>query len=600
MVGYCSILGVQLCYALNMDRRVSPLSNQNEPRRKRWVLCLCLAALVMALGGCPQAADPIPAPTPTPPVAGGVGQIDSTRYRVSAPYSGPGVINIDFALPSGQSDVYYVITNGSGGTLSFQSVGVSLALVPGSGGVEPLATGDSDFQPPAIRGLPDYWNQPLPEKVPGISSAGFGPSATVGATMKYYQFDLTKPSSDPGYRTLITADVVQLQSATKGGITTQLWRAGTPEIATERSQQLLDRFMNPSGADIYTAVVDVFGAPWGAHSYGNLISGSGWAIDILLAPIDTGGSATRLVGYFSAVNNFLSSGAGGQPDSNERLMFVLNSQLFNEQEGATWEITDNWPMEVVSTLAHEFQHMIHYYQRDVVRGASSSVWYNEMGSALAEEIVSPIIGARGPRGVVSTTADAGSAANQYGRMPLLNYSYTATRIDSWDGTQQNYSAVFGLGAYLIRNFGVRVVTEMLRAGPEFSDTTALTNALGRSNSVSVAFSEVVRRWGVAQLTSDDTSMPVPYASNRGGWFESAVTGGAIYKVGSINAYNYDLYSGGLLLQRGPRMYPTNALPTLLPNTNVFIPVGTGRTGRWQAALEVPDGVYVTVVAKKTN
>ena len=41
-------------------------------------------------------------------------------------------------------------------------------------------------------------------------------------------------------------------------------------------------------------------------------------------------------------------------------MFFMDSPLLAFREGPTWEVTDYWPMRIIGTLTHEFQHMIHF------------------------------------------------------------------------------------------------------------------------------------------------------------------------------------------------------------------------------------------------
>ena len=46
-----------------------------------------------------------------------------------------------------------------------------------------------------------------------------------------------------------------------------------------------------------------------------------------------------------------------------RLIFFMDSAFFAIPEGPTWEVTDYCPSQVIGVLAHEFQHMIHFYQK---------------------------------------------------------------------------------------------------------------------------------------------------------------------------------------------------------------------------------------------
>ena len=78
-------------------------------------------------------------------------------------------------------------------------------------------------------------------------------------------------------------------------------------------------------------------------------------ITILLADIASDTYAFRsnggIVGYFYSGDTIPSFSY-----SNERVMFTIDSVMLAEADGS-WDISDPWPSTVVSTLAHEFQHM---------------------------------------------------------------------------------------------------------------------------------------------------------------------------------------------------------------------------------------------------
>ena len=131
--------------------------------------------------------------------------------------------------------------------------------------------------------------------------------------------------------------------------------------------------------DIYDWVTGIFGAPWGSHSYSSsLIPGSTDEITILLFDIDGNNfnlGSGYTAGYFWSKDNFLS---GSSNFSNERLMFYIDAPVFGAPDGGTWDITDYYPSEQISTLAHEFQHMINFYQKTVLHSFSYPDQRNEL------------------------------------------------------------------------------------------------------------------------------------------------------------------------------------------------------------------------------
>ena len=167
-------------------------------------------------------------------------------------------------------------------------------------------------------------------------------------------------------------------------------------VTREMVNALASRFLQRGAAnDIYDWVTNVYGAPWGPHE---VTAGDGSQIlippdaadeiHIFLFDIEKDGFPTgpRIVGYFTTLHNLLRQPAPSlRQHSSERLAFFLDSPFLAYPTGDTWEITDRNPAGMIETLAHEFQHMIHFYQKPVLRDTISETWLNE----LASEATSP-------------------------------------------------------------------------------------------------------------------------------------------------------------------------------------------------------------------
>ncbi len=111
-------------------------------------------------------------------------------------------------------------------------------------------------------------------------------------------------------------------------------------------------------------------------------------ITILLTDINNDNSSNGgVVGYFWAKDNYTQSTVAG---SNERVIFYIDSVMYANNDSDGDGNADNyWENIIYSTLAHEFQHMINFYQRVAKRGLATETWYNEMLSAAIEDIVLP-------------------------------------------------------------------------------------------------------------------------------------------------------------------------------------------------------------------
>ena len=133
------------------------------------------------------------------------------------------------------------------------------------------------------------------------------------------------------------------------------------------------------------------GRSWGPHSNERLIPPrAADEIHIVLFDIENHGYPTgpRIVGYFSRLHSYLRQPAPSVYQySSGRLALFLDSPYLASATGETWDVTDRRPSTVIGTLAHEFQHMIHFYQKPVLRDAISESWLNEQASEVAEDLI---------------------------------------------------------------------------------------------------------------------------------------------------------------------------------------------------------------------
>ncbi len=383
----------------------------------------------------------------------------------------------------------------------------------------------------------------------------------------------------------------------------------TPTIVDTVSEIFLKEGANN---DVYEWVTNVFGVPWGEHEYYGLI-GASFAnrIDVLFFDIDDDDSTSGgALGMFWSKDNYLASPI---EISNERLMFYLDSVLTatpndeNGNEGGSWDVSDVWPAEMVSTLAHEFQHMIHFYQKAVLRlpeDESGGIWLNEMASLVTEDLLATKLGINGPRDVTYLDGSAGSAGNRNGgRINTFN-SWDYVGVTEWyddNSALINYGVVYAFGAYLARNYGgaelFRKIVRNEKGGVE-----AITVALQAMGSEET-FLSLLQKWPIAVILSDDLSAPIGYRYNTGDFFTSAVNG-VDYQLGSINFHNYDFQnsnSGSVF--SGPWFFSTSNMSFLTTHdaySNTYVEVGLELTGMLERRIIMPANVELSVITRSSN
>ena len=333
------------------------------------------------------------------------------------------------------------------------------------------------------------------------------------------------------------------------------------------------KFLN-EGADndIYEWVTNAAGDPWGPTGISNLIPETD-DIHIWLTDIDDDNKTTGqlTLGYYYARDNF---DKATYKDSNEKLMFTIDAVLFGKTTNGSWDVTDYWPMELISTLAHEFTHMIYFYQHNILTNQNGNTAINEMCAQCVEDLVSNKILANGPRGVAYATSHAGEAGNQYGRIPLYNSNNDFNLLD-WSKNEEesliNYSKTYTLGAFMMRNYGgANFIKELIQNNS--TGSSSIVNAVNANGGAVQDYGDILQRFGAANILSDPTTVEAGYSFNTGGW-STSTTNSITYELGSINLYNY-----------APAPYIYNILPrTQKPGSNILYRAGSNLNGKqeWQ-------------------
>ncbi|MEA3418271.1 MAG: hypothetical protein U9Q90_02640 [Campylobacterota bacterium] len=340
--------------------------------------------------------------------------------------------------------------------------------------------------------------------------------------------------------------------------------------------------------DIYDWVTNIYEGEWGDDAHGKYpeLIGANDEISILLTDIDQDNSPNGgVIGYFWSKDNITKSNLNG---SNERVMFYADAVMFaNGDSGKPgWNITDPFPMEMVSTLAHEFQHMIHFYQKTILRtssGTATDTWIDEMLAETTEDIVATKIRSNGPRAVSPDNGDAGDANNKKGRYPLFNQNNTLS-LTTWT-TYADYAKVSAFGTFLIRNYGgAQLLHDIMHNA--YTDEQAVMDAVEKSAEGSdKIFDDLLKEWGVAVLLSDhDDLADLPFYNT--GDFTYSTFGNSTYAMGSIDFFNYD-----------PQPTIHTSAGTVSAQGNYYYKVGDNLTGEITIDLQLNGTTEATLVAK---
>ena len=544
------------------------------------------------------------------------------REEITETYAGSG--NAVFSLnPEGQilddtpftlrmgnaeAEVYLIATNTGhhpmqpqvvrlGRTESATAAGQAAAAA--SRRMQPATAGST----PAGRARVTEFNNDSPLPAPRTCNP---PQTAQPVTAGKTQFDFLSPDSDG---TLLTIPATARKVVEDGNTTLVVWVADqdwatcTDCVTAEMVHTLAARFLQPyESNDLYQLVTAIFGDPWGQHGRQCLIpAAAAGTIHVLLYDIDDDGlpaaGETRERGFFWSKDNYLRDSSDAVTrTSNERLMLYLDAPLLAQSDDANWKITDQGPRQALATLIHELQHMIHFYQKRVLRGVASETWLNEMASEVAEDLLANKLAIDGPRAVKYDSPAAGTPQNSGGRLPLYNL-HNDLRVTAWDGTARSSAINYALGAYLARTYGgAALFSDVVQS--RLAGVTAVERAVAQAPGTdgSVSFADLLADWAVANLLSDDLQAAHPYRYNPGQWVESE-TGGVSFVLGSINLYHYR-YETPPVTQEGPFLYSLDGFNARIqpPHSNMYADLGRV-SGTLRLRVSAESGNRITVVVK---
>ncbi|MCG8570434.1 MAG: hypothetical protein MJB14_09865 [Spirochaetes bacterium] len=278
------------------------------------------------------------------------------------------------------------------------------------------------------------------------------------------------------------------------------------QITQSRANQLRDKF-----EVIFDLNTNIFGYEFGGGPGGDGGRDQDQHISIVAYDIDNDYDRDSdygyVVGYFWAKDFFTQAeidSYGLDIKTNYGEIFYIDSRYANVKEKV-----------IYSTLAHEYQHMIHFNEKTVEQDLSSSTWYNEMCSMVAEDLLNDAL-------------ELDFAGSPRKRLIGLNESYYESGVIDWlDGnhTLKSYASAYGFGNFLARYYGGAQMFSQLLANNKI-DEASVTQAL-QSLGYGKTFDEIFQEYATALVYND------PGQSSKVRVFNKETTS-------SLNGYSYHL------------------------------------------------------------
>lgn len=341
------------------------------------------------------------------------------------------------------------------------------------------------------------------------------------------------------------------------GVTINFWVENSELAAGKMSTATLDTLVSKFASDsnnIYTLATGLIGKPWGPHGNTQLI-GDGQPVNVVLY---SGGFGASWGGYFWTEDLRTNSSYG-----NAWLAVYLNTtNLYDTNTTLASDINTK-----LSTLAHEFTHMIHQYQRSVLMGKKFDFWLNELAAMSMEDwLASQIL----PAGENKVLQERYLNWLARGNFNIRQDSWGANTLDSLS----YYYANGAFGAFLNRQYGLTYYKALFTSTS--SDSKQIMDDAIKAAGGS-GYAEALRRWGASIAM-------LPAATAPAGHGYPARTDGAF----------------SLMPFDGPTWLSSRALPTSVRNGMLqghahFPIVKSNVSGTYTNTLFVPANTAVTVL-----
>lgn len=244
------------------------------------------------------------------------------------------------------------------------------------------------------------------------------------------------------------------------------------------------------------------------RGYENIISVSRTTkINILVYDIfgdyeETKKNNSGTYGFFAPKDVYTKSNNGQEIYSNKCEMFYIDTYFLTEKGSDGNKVLSH---TMISTLAHEFQHMLGFIQKHLNHNlgkGSGETWYTEMLSMLTEEFFVEYL-------------EIDELSGPQGRIPYYlsgrRYGFSNWR-DSDSVVYNNYANAYAFGAYLTRNFGgIELIQRIFRN--RYTDEQSIECAVEDSG-YDYDFSELLALFSAVQIYTSDSSHISLYKSGK--------------------------------------------------------------------------------------
>ncbi|MBI2063908.1 MAG: hypothetical protein HYT65_02855 [Candidatus Yanofskybacteria bacterium] len=287
----------------------------------------------------------------------------------------------------------------------------------------------------------------------------FAMSANADTLDQSQQFFISS-QYDAQSRTMITATLIYISNRAYFYAADDYWNGANASVR----EQIIDQIKllaQEFDSRIYPIETQFFGSEPNPGIDGDQ------RITILLTPL-----IQNAGGYFDTANQYPIAEVR---DSNQREMIYLNIKEIASLN------------KMFAFLAHEFQHLISFNQKENLRRVSDDIWLNELRSEYAVTLL----------GYNNVFDDS----HLERRVNALQND-PADSLTEWKNLSADYGQIGLLGEYIAEHWSPQVIADTLKNN--LKSIPSLNDALAR-NGFSDTFADVYRNWLIANFLNDPSS-----------------------------------------------------------------------------------------------
>lgn len=203
------------------------------------------------------------------------------------------------------------------------------------------------------------------------------------------------------------------------------------------------------------------------------------------------------------------------------------------------------PNYTYSTLAHEFQHLIHFVNKTVNTAGTayaggqyhfSDTWFNEMLSMVCEDIM-----------MDDDVLNLQPSDGPQSRLKLFNQTYNYG-FKNWlddDESLISYANAYTFGAFLLRNYGIECIKEITQS--TLINEDAVLNAVQNIDSSITTFDKLLRQFADVIIYPTSTASNVHNLNKSVSYNIPGTSPAVILTCGAINLNSYCTYSASYII-----------------------------------------------------